>query len=111
MGTLMTKTTLVAMALAASTLSVSAADMEAGKKKATEVCAMCHGPEGNKPITPDTPILAGQHYEYLVAALNQYKKGQRQNPMMAPMVQPLSKADIQNLALYFSKQSGLRVKY
>lgn len=110
MGTRMTKTILVAFALTGA-IGVCAADLEAGKKKAAEVCAMCHGPEGNKPITPDTPILAGQHYEYLVAALNQYKKGARQNPIMAPMVQPLTKADMQNLALYFSKQSGLRVKY
>ncbi|MSQ58870.1 MAG: cytochrome c [Betaproteobacteria bacterium] len=107
----MTKITLLAMALAAGSFGAQAADYDAGKKKATEVCGMCHGPEGNKPITPDTPILAGQHYEYLVAAINQYKKGERQNPMMAPMVQPLTKAEIKNLALYFSKQSGLRAKY
>jgi cytochrome c553 len=110
MGTRMTKTLLVAFALSAS-FAVCAADYEAGKKKAAEVCAMCHGPDGNKPITPETPILAGQHYEYLIAAINEYKSGHRQNPTMQPMVQPLTKADVKNVALFFSKQSGLRVKY
>ncbi|MFN0316988.1 MAG: c-type cytochrome [Burkholderiales bacterium] len=106
----MTKTLFVVVALGAS-FAVSAADYEAGKKKAAEVCGMCHGAEGNKPITPETPILAGQHYEYLIAAINEYKSGHRQNPTMQPMVQALTKGDVKNVALYFSKQSGLRVKY
>ncbi len=102
--------TTLALALAASALSASAADYEAGKKKA-EACAACHGPEGNKPITPDIPILAGQHFEYLIAALHQYQKGERTNPMMMPMAQPLTKGEIKDLALYFSKQPGLTAKY
>ena len=31
-----------------------------GKQKAAQVCAACHGPDGNKPSAPDQPILAGQ---------------------------------------------------
>ena len=41
-----------------------AADIEAGKKKAAEVCAACHGPDGNSPA-PAFPKLAGQHASYL----------------------------------------------
>jgi cytochrome c553 len=37
-----------------------------GKKKSDEACAACHGPEGNKPVTPETPRLADQQYGYLV---------------------------------------------
>ena len=91
--------------------SVIAADFEAGKKKAETVCQACHGPEGNKPITPDIPVLAGQHYEYLLAALMQYNKGQRTNPMMMPMAKPLTVSEIEDVAWYFSKQQGLKVKY
>ena len=88
-----------------------AADYEAGKKKAEEVCQACHGPQGDKPITPDIPILAGQYPDYLVHALKAYKAGTRQNVMMSPMAQPLSEEDMANVAEYFSQQQGLYVKY
>ncbi|MBM3394732.1 MAG: cytochrome c [Betaproteobacteria bacterium] len=111
----MTKTTKVAVLLAVSGLmaaaGASAADYEAGKKKAGEVCAACHGPNGDKSMTPDIPILAGQRFDYLKAALNQYKKKERTNPMMMPMAEPLTKQDIENVAYFFSKQAGLKVKY
>ncbi len=97
------------MAMAA--IPAMSADYEAGKKKAAEVCAACHGPEGDKPITPETPILAGQYTDYLEHALKAYKKGTRQNAMMSAMAQPLTEAEIQDLALYFSRQHGLQVKY
>jgi cytochrome c553 len=41
---------------------VFAGDYEAGKEKAA-ACAACHGPDGNKPITPDIPRLGGQYYD------------------------------------------------
>jgi cytochrome c553 len=88
-----------------------AADYEAGKKKAAEVCAACHGADGTKPLTPETPILAGQYADYLAHSLEAYKKGTRQNPLMSPMAQPLTDEEIRNLALYFSRQKALQVKY
>ena len=88
-----------------------AKDYDAGKKKAAEVCAACHGEDGNKPITPDTPRLAGQYYDYIVHSLEAYQKGKRENPMMSPMAKPLTKEEIHNLAWYFSKQKGLETKY
>ncbi len=100
-----------AAALAVFGTSAFAKDYEAGKKKAAEVCAACHGEDGNKPMTPETPKLAGQEYDYMVHALEQYKKGKRQNPLMSPMAQPLSDEDIANVAFYFSQQKGLSVKY
>ena len=87
-----------------------AADVEAGKKKAAEVCAACHGPDGNSP-TPAFPKIGGQHATYLEKTLNDYKSGARKDPIMASIAAPLSKRDIENLAAYFSKQSGLKTKY
>ena len=108
----MTKTILVAACALAFTATASvAADVEAGRKKAAEVCQACHGEDGSKPITPDTPIIAGQYADYLEHALRAYKKGTRQNPMMSPMAQPLSDQDIRNLAAFFSQQTGLQVRY
>jgi len=86
------------------------ASEDAGKKKADEVCAACHGPGGNKPITPETPRLAGQQYDYLVQALNDYRMGVRNNAVMSAMAKPLTKKEIGELAGYFSRQQGLTTK-
>lgn len=84
---------------------------ESGKQKAAQVCAACHGPEGNKPSTPDQPILAGQHYDYLVRALTDYKSGRRSNPIMKGFAATLSKQDIEDLAAWFASQkSGLHTQ-
>ena len=90
--------------------SAMARDYDAGKQKA-ETCKACHGEAGNQPITPDTPRLAGQHYDYLVHSLEAYKKGARNSPLMSPMAQPLSEADIRDVSWYFSRQKGLETKY
>lgn len=87
-----------------------AANIEAGKKKAAEVCAACHGPDGNSPA-PAFPKIAGQHASYLEKSLNEYKSGARKDPIMAGMAAALSKEDIENLAAYFASQSGLKTKY
>ena len=88
-----------------------AADYDAGKKKAEGPCAQCHGADGNKPLTPETPRLAGQYYDYLVHSLKAYRSGARQNPLMSPMAQPLTDAEIKDVAWYFSRQTGLVTKY
>ena len=93
----------------ACTTAMGASD-DVGKKKADEACAACHGPEGNKPITPETPRLAGQHYDYLVQALTAYRKGTRDNAVMSAMAKPLTENEIRELASYFSRQQGLATK-
>jgi cytochrome c553 len=100
-----------ACALAGAAAPGLAGDYEAGKKKAEAVCAACHGADGTKPLTPETPILAGQHADYLVHSLEAYKKGTRQNPLMSPMAQPLTEEEIHAVALYFSQQKRLETKY
>jgi cytochrome c553 len=95
-------------ALFASSVAL-AANPAAGKEK-SKVCAACHGPDGNS-AAPDFPRLAGQHFDYLVKALSDYKTGDRKNAIMAPQAANLSKRDIEDLAAYYSRQSGLAVKY
>lgn len=91
--------------------AAQARDYEAGKKKAEEVCKACHGADGNTPLTPETPRLGGQYYDYLVHSLHAYRKGARENPLMTPMAKPLTDAEISDVAWYFSKQKGLIEKY
>jgi len=81
---------------------------EAGKQKAAQVCAACHGPAGNQPTAPENPILAGQHPDYLAKALQDYKSGKRKNAIMKGFAAGLSRQDIEDLAAWFSSQpSGL----
>jgi len=86
-----------------------AADNAAIEKKAKEVCAACHGPDGNTPTGPDFPRLAGQHYDYLLHSLKGYKSGARKNAIMGPQAQALTREEMEGLAAYFARQSGTLV--
>jgi len=102
----MTQRFLIAIAAVAAlgvAAQASAADLAAGKAKAAEVCAACHGADGNS-TSPDFPRIGGQYPDYLAKALRDYKSGQRKNPIMAGFAQALSKQDIENLAAYYGSQ-------
>jgi cytochrome c553 len=66
------------------------------------LCTSCHGADGVG-IVPTYPTLAGQHQDYLVRALEEYKKGGRKNPVMASMVASVKDSDLAVIAKYFSK--------
>ena len=104
---------MLALVAAASGVAQAAGNAERGKAKADQVCAACHAVQGNwnKTLQPDQPKLAGQHYDYLVTALNAYKQGEksvigRKNAVMAPMAATLSKQDIEDIAAYLSGMQG-----
>jgi cytochrome c553 len=97
--------------LAAAGNAVAGGDAAKGKEKAA-FCSACHGQDGNTPLSPEYPKLAGQPDDYLEKALRDYKSGKRKNPLMGPQAQNLSKQDMKDLAAYFSNLSGdLKVKY
>lgn len=78
-----------------------AADAAAGKAKAA-MCAACHGAAGIS-ANPLYPSLAGQKDKYLLKQMQDWKSGARaNNPMMTAMAKPLTDADMENLAAYFS---------
>lgn len=82
----------------------SAGDAEAGRAKATTVCAACHGQNGKAAI-PMYPNLAGQNEAYLVNALKAYRAKERTGgnaPIMQAQAAALSDDEIANLAAYFS---------
>jgi cytochrome c553 len=70
---------------------------------AAQLCTSCHGANGVG-ITPQYPTLAGQHPDYIVRALEEYKKGGRKNPIMAGMAATVKDEDMAIIADYFSKQ-------
>jgi len=89
--------------------SAVAGDAASGQKL-SQACTACHGPDGNS-ASPDFPRIAGQHYDYLVKALKDYKSGARKSPIMAPLVANLTQRDIEDLAEYYSSQRGLVTKH
>ncbi len=99
----MRKTTAIILSLglaATAGMAQAGGDAAAGKAKAAS-CAGCHGANGvsNNPLWPN---LAGQKDAYLVKQMKAFKDGSRKDPMMSPMAKPLSDADIDNLAAYYS---------
>ena len=85
-------------------------DIEAGKQKVIQVCAACHGADGNS-TAPTFPRLAGQYPDYLIITLKRYKTKERVDPIMNAQAANLSDQDIANVAAYFYSQEGLHVKH
>jgi cbb3-type cytochrome c oxidase subunit III len=79
------------------------ADPAKGKLLVEQVCAACHGADGNSAASAN-PSLAGQHPEYIVKQLTEFKAGKRKNAIMLGMSSTLSPSDMQNVAAYFSAQ-------
>ncbi|HEV7802694.1 MAG TPA: c-type cytochrome [Burkholderiales bacterium] len=106
---------LVAAALASALLSAAAhgqiavkGDPAKAQQMVTQVCAACHGADGNSAI-PTNPSLAGQHPEYTFKQLTNFKAEagktpDRPSPVMTAIVANLSPDDMANAALYFNGQ-------
>lgn len=101
----MKRTLLVALMASLSQFAYAGGNAAAGAEK-SKACTACHGAGGNKPVTADTPRLAGQHADYLARALADYKSGARKDPVMNGQAAALSKQDIEDIAAYFHGQSG-----
>jgi len=96
------------MAAAGSALAAESKgpDLAAGQKIATEVCAACHGANGQSAIAAN-PHLAGQHADYLYKQLADFKANkERKNAIMMSMVQPLSADDMKAVAAHYAAQKA-----
>ena len=69
---------------------------------AAAVCVACHGADGIG-VVPQYPSLAGQHADYIVQALREYKNGGRKNPVMAGMAAQVKEDDLWVIANYYSE--------
>ena len=67
------------------------------------LCAACHGETGHASM-PGVPNLAGQQLAYLRDALKQYRDGRRNVPVMRAAIGPLSDAELDALARWYSVQ-------
>lgn len=73
---------------------------------AAATCVSCHSDDGTG-MTPEWPTLAGQHEDYLIESLRQYKAGTRTNAVMGGLVIPLTDEDIVALSKFYARQAGL----
>ncbi len=74
-------------------------------------CVSCHGEGFTKPIDPTYPKVAGQHADYLYAALKSYRidgnaNVGRSNPVMGAVAKQFSHAELKVLADYVGSLQG-----
>ena len=79
------------------------ADPAKGKVLAEQVCAACHGADGNS-VAAANPSLAGQHADYIVKQLTEFKSGKRDNAIMKGMASALSEDDMKNVAAFYASK-------
>ncbi len=85
------------------------ADVAKGQQIASQVCAACHGADGNS-ASPANPKLAGQHADYLYKQLANFKvkqgakEAERANAVMAGFAAQLSDQDMRNVSAYYASQ-------
>ena len=82
-------------------------DAESGRLK-VYTCSGCHGIPNYKNVYPtyNVPRIGGQNYEYLIAALTGYQKGDRKHPTMRAQAESFSAQDIEDIAAYLSSLKG-----
>lgn len=81
-----------------------AGSAEAGARKIeTNGCVTCHGRDGIG-TSPLFPSLAGQPAAYLEQQLLAFRSGARRSEVMNVVAQPLSDADIADLAAYYESR-------
>ena len=78
--------------------------------QALAACLTCHGPaaEGVPQAAggPAIPRVGGQHAEYLIKQMREYKAGKRKNDLMSPMLAKISNRDLRELATHFAGQAA-----
>jgi cytochrome c553 len=85
--------------------AASAPEPAKGAAISTAVCAACHTNDGSRG-SPANPIIQGQHPDYLVKQLAEFKAGKRESVIMRPMAASLSEADMKNVAAFYASKEA-----
>ena len=94
--------------LMATQATLSYADAQAGAaiakngSGATSACMQCHGANGEGQAAGGFPRLAGQGKNYLAKQLADFKAKSRNNPVMQPIANTLTAAQINDVADYYA---------
>ena len=81
------------------------ADLVKGEAIATQVCSACHTADGSRGSAAN-PIIQGQHPEYLVKQLQEFKSGKRKSAVMQGFAASLSDDDMRNMAYWVASKSA-----
>ena len=105
---------LATLAALVSTQSLAADATKGAELLKKNNCASCHGDNYAKSTDDSIPSLAGQHQDYLVQALKQYRAGDsktnplaRNNALMTGQAKKLTDADINNISAHLAKLPGI----
>jgi cbb3-type cytochrome c oxidase subunit III len=85
-------------------------DLKKGEQIAQQLCAACHGADGNSG-SPANPKLAAQHADYLYKQLMDFrvkdgaKQAARANAIMAAFAAQLSQDDMRNVSAFYESQA------
>ena len=91
-------------ATAAETKPAFIPDLAKGQALAA-TCQACHTADGSRGL-PANPILQGQHPEYLVKQLTEFKSGKRKNAVMMGFASMLSDEDMRHVAAFYASKKA-----
>ena len=82
----------------------AAAQIAAGKDLYEKQCTECHGKNGQGEAAKFYPVIAGQHYQYLLRQMTEIRDGKRRNanPDMVKIIKKYSDADLVAISAYQS---------
>jgi len=80
-------------------------DLAKAQQIVSQVCAACHGADGNS-VSPPNPSIAGQHAEYITLQLMHFQSGIRTSAVMQAMVAKLTPEDMRSLGVFFAQQKA-----
>ena len=80
-------------------------DLERGKKLYARDCVTCHGEHGEGSAEKLYPVLAGQHYKYLLRQIRDIagKRRRNGNPDMVKVVKGYSDEELMSVSDYMSR--------
>ncbi|MBI5496696.1 MAG: c-type cytochrome [Deltaproteobacteria bacterium] len=81
------------------------AELATGKRLYERDCQTCHGANGEGDASKFYPVLAGQHYKYMLRQATDIRDGRRRNanPDMVKVIKPYTDKDIDAIVDYMSR--------
>jgi cytochrome c553 len=102
LAALILATAIAGPALASESKPAFKPDLARGQAVAA-TCQACHMADGSRGLAQN-PILAGQHPEYIVKQLTEFKAGLRKNPIMQGFSALLSEEDMRHVAAFYGSK-------
>jgi cytochrome c553 len=103
-GALLSSSSLLAAEATKPAATESKPDLAKGQAAAAS-CGACHTADGSRGA-PANPILQGQHPEYLLKQLAEFKSGKRKNAVMMGMAASIPETEWKNVAAFYASKTA-----